>query len=112
MKRIGLIDQGEIEKLELLTELEMQKLLTFLTEKAVQMDDIMSISVDGQDSIIFETAAGPVFYYVRKRTETGRPKKLSKCKGFIQYFSKSATVIKTPLTRPYSTNFLVNIVKR
>jgi len=78
MNRIGFIDQGEIETLEPLAELEMQELLTFLTEKAAQMDDIMSISVDGQDSIIFETAAGPVFYYVRKRTETGEVLCISK----------------------------------
>ena len=71
MKRIGLVDQGEIEELELLTELEMQELLRLLTEKATQMDDIRSISVDGQDSIIFETAAGPVYHWVRKRKESG-----------------------------------------
>jgi len=81
MERIGLRDQGEIEELVQLTELELQELLTVPREKATQMqmdNDILSIPGDGAGGIIFETVAGPVYHFARKRKKSGEILLLSK----------------------------------
>ncbi len=69
---IPTVDQEEIEKLRMLTEIEMREILKMAKGEASQMDGIISVYRTGVDEVIFETLAGPVLCEMRKNPENGK----------------------------------------
>jgi len=69
---IPTLDQEEIEKLKMLTEIEMREILKRVKEEANQTDDIISVYRRGVDEVMFETLAGPVLCEMRKNPENGK----------------------------------------
>jgi len=69
---IPTVDQEEIGKLRMLTEIEMREMLIEVREAANKNDEILSVSRAGVDEVIFETAAGPILCKMRKSPENGK----------------------------------------
>ena len=69
---IPTVDQEEIEKLKMLTEIEMREILKMAKGEANQIDGIISVYRKGVNEIIFETLAGPVLCEMRKNPENGK----------------------------------------